>query len=284
MFHQHTSHKAEMSESEMSESEMSGSEMSESEMEFLESEGLIDSLSSVRDSLLNKARQAKKKLKSGKDKYNMFLESMKKDPELVHKVIQRYISQVNTPDGTISQYAMGEKIYKWYFMGKADAAVWADFKVWSSGYQWLPTTTIELVIKMFALMRTHTKKSNKEINTGQPKGPVAEKAAKILGVGGGESKEQKNESTPAAESAPAAPAAAPPAESAPAPAESAPAPAESAPAPAAESAPAPAESAPAPAAESAPAPAAGGSESGAPKTSGAVHNRGGPGGEKKESK
>ena len=273
-----------MSESEMSESEMSGSEMSESEMEFLESEGLIDSLSSVRDSLLNKARQAKKKLKSGKDKYNMFLESMKKDPELVHKVIQRYISQVNTPDGTISQYAMGEKIYKWYFMGKADAAVWADFKVWSSGYQWLPTTTIELVIKMFALMRTHTKKSNKEINTGQPKGPVAEKAAKILGVGGGESKEQKNESTPAAESAPAAPAAAPPAESAPAPAESAPAPAESAPAPAAESAPAPAESAPAPAAESAPAPAAGGSESGAPKTSGAVHNRGGPGGEKKESK
>ena len=284
MFHQHTSHKAEMSESEMSESEMSGSEMSESEMEFLESEGLIDSLSSVRDSLLNKARQAKKKLKSGKDKYNMFLESMKKDPELVHKVIQRYISQVNTPDGTISQYAMGEKIYKWYFMGKADAAVWADFKVWSSGYQWLPTTTIELVIKMFALMRTHTKKSNKEINTGQPKGPVAEKAAKILGVGGGESKEQKNESTPAAESAPAAPAAAPAAESAPAPAESAPAPAESAPAPAAESAPAPAESAPAPAAESAPAPAAGGSESGAPKTSGAVHNRGGPGGEKKESK
>ena len=294
MFHQHTSHKAEMSESEMSESEMSGSEMSESEMEFLESEGLIDSLSSVRDSLLNKARQAKKKLKSGKDKYNMFLESMKKDPELVHKVIQRYISQVNTPDGTISQYAMGEKIYKWYFMGKADAAVWADFKVWSSGYQWLPTTTIELVIKMFALMRTHTKKSNKEINTGQPKGPVAEKAAKILGVGGGESKEQKNESTPAAESAPAAPAAAPAAESAPAPAESAPAPAESAPAPAAESAPAPAAEsapapaesapAPAPAAESAPAPAAGGSESGAPKTSGAVHNRGGPGGEKKESK
>ena len=62
MFHQHTSHKAEMSESEMSESEMSGSEMSESEMEFLESEGLIDSLSSVRDSLLNKARQAKKKI------------------------------------------------------------------------------------------------------------------------------------------------------------------------------------------------------------------------------
>ena len=283
MFHQHTSHKAEMSESEMSESEMSGSEMSESEMEFLESEGLIDSLSSVRDSLLNKARQAKKKLKSGKDKYNMFLESMKKDPELVHKVIQRYISQVNTPDGTISQYAMGEKIYKWYFMGKADAAVWADFKVWSSGYQWLPTTTIELVIKMFALMRTHTKKSNKEINTGQPKGPVAEKAAKILGVGGGESKEQKNESTPAAESASAAAlAAAPAAESAPAAPAAAP-PAESAPAPA-ESAPAPAESAPAPAAESAPAPAAGGSESGAPKTSGAVHNRGGPGGEKKESK
>ncbi len=273
MFHQHTSQQAEMSEeemstteSEMSEEEMSTmeSEMSESEMGFLESEGLIDSLSSVKDSLLNKARQAKKKLKSGKDKYNMFLESMKKDPELVHKVIQRYISQVNTPDGTISQYAMGEKVYKWYFMGKADADVWADFLVWSKGYEWLPTTTIELVIKMFALMRTHTKKLNKQINTGQPKGPVPEEAVTVPGAEGGESKE-----------------ASPPAEAAPAPA----APAEAAPAPAA---PAPAAPAPAPAAPAAAAPAAAApaEEAGAPKSpppAKAVQNRGGPGGEKKES-
>ena len=309
MFHQHTSHKVSLSESEMSESEMSAtasemsesemstsaSEMSESEMGFLESEGLMDSLSSVKDSLLNKARHARKKIKGGKDKYNMFLESMKKDPELVHKVIQRYIAQVNTPDGTISQYAMGEKVYKWYFMGKADAEIWTDFKAWSSGYQWLPTTTIELVIKLFALMRTHTKKSNQEINIGQPKGPVAEKAAKILGLKGGESKEQKNEppeeSAPAAptvsaEAAPAAPAAAPTVS-----AEATPA----APAAAAGGSDAPKTPVAAPAAAAggsgapktpvaAPAAAAGGS--GAPKTpaSVAVHNRGGPGGESKESK
>ena len=309
MFHQHTSHKVSLSESEMSatasemsESEMSttASEMSESEMGFLESEGLMDSLSSVRDSLLNKARHAQKKIKGGKDKYNMFLESMKKDPELVHKVIQRYIAQVNTPDGTISQYAMGEKVYKWYFMGKADADIWTDFKAWSSGYQWLPTTTIELVIKLFALMRTHTKKSNQEINIGQPKGPVAEKAAKILGLKGGESKEQKNE--PSEERAPAAPVApAAPTVSAEATPAADPVAADSGSESGAPKTPAAAPAA-VPAAAgggsesdapktpavpaAAPVAADGGNELGAPKTpaSVAVHNRGGPGGEKKESK
>jgi len=211
MFHQHTLQEEEMSEEEMSEEEMSEEEMSEEEMSeeemseeemseeemsrFLESEGLLDSLNSVRESLLNTARRARKKVNSGKDKHKTFLETMKHDSEFVHKIIQRYIGQVDIADGTISRFAIGSKIYKLYFVGKADSDVWTDFQAWSGAQQWLPTTTIEVVIKLYAMMKTHTKKSNKELNIGHPKKAVPKKAAVILGVDHVESKESSHVST-----------------------------------------------------------------------------------------